>query len=109
MREAVSTPLGRWIDAWLMHQRTLGRGYDGEQWILANLQRFVASSNAADLDQAGFDRWCGSFAYLSATTRRRRQLAVRKFCLFRRRAEPDCFVPDLAGSRYPVDGTGLWG
>jgi integrase len=94
MREAAPTPLGRWIDVWLTHQRSLGRGYEGEQWILAHLQSFVASSNAADLDQTGFDRWCESFAHLSAITRRHRQLAVRKFCLFRQRAEPDCFVPD---------------
>jgi integrase/recombinase XerD len=94
MREAVPTPLGQWIVAWLMHQRSLGRGYDGEQWVLAHLRRFVASINAADLDQAGFDRWCTSFANLSSTTRRGRQLVVRKFCLFRQRTEPDCFVPD---------------
>ena len=67
---------------------------NGEQWVLAHLRRFVASTNAADLDQAGFDRWCASFANLSTTTRRGRQLAVRKFCLFRQRTEPDCFVPD---------------
>jgi hypothetical protein len=59
-----------------------------------HLQRFVASTNAADLDQAGFDRWCASFANLSSTTRRGRQLAVRKLCLFRQRTEQDCFVPD---------------
>ena len=94
MREAAPTPLGQWIAAWLTHQRSLGRGYDGEQWVLAHLRRFVASTNAADLDQAGFDRWCASFANLSTTTRRGRQLAVRKFCLFRQRTEPDCFVPD---------------
>ena len=95
MREAAPTPpLGQWMAAWLTHQRSLGRGYDGEQRVLAHLQRYVASTSAADLDQAGFDRWCASFANLSATTRRGRQLAVRKFCLFRQRTEPDCFVPD---------------
>jgi integrase/recombinase XerD len=94
MREAAPTPLGRWIAAWLTHQRSLGRGYDQEQWVLAHLQRFVENTNTADLDPAGFGRWCESFAHLSATTRRGRQLAVRKFCLFRQRTEPDCFVPD---------------
>ena len=94
MCDAAPTPLGRWIAAWLTHQRSLGRGYNGEQWVLTHLQHFVAGTNAADLDQAGFDRWCASFAHLSATTRRGRQLAVRKFCLFRQRTEADCFVPD---------------
>src|ERR1700751_1546504 len=90
-----STPLGRWITKWLAHQRALGRGYDKPGWILQHLQRFVVTRlYAPDLDQAGFDLWCDSLQHLAATTRRSRQLAVRKFCLFRRRAEPDCFVPD---------------
>ena len=95
MIEAVpSSPLGKSIAAWLTHQRSLGRDYGGEQWVLANLRRFVASTSATDLDRVGFDLWCGSFEHLSATTRRLRQLIVRKFCLFRQRTEPDCFVPD---------------
>jgi hypothetical protein len=94
MADATPTPLGRSIAAWLAHQRCLGRGYDREQRVLAHLQRFLASINAIDLDQAGFDHWCASLAHLSPTTRRGRQLAVRKFCLFRQRTEPDCFVPD---------------
>ena len=86
--------LDLWIAAWLAHQRALGRAYDGEQWVLAHLRRSLASGPAADLDQAGFDRWCNSFGQLSATTRRTRQLVLRKFCLYRQRTEPDCFVPD---------------
>jgi integrase/recombinase XerD len=84
--------LDRWIDAWLAHKRALGRGYDKEEWTLGHLRRFLVSSGANDLDQEGFDRWCASF--LHATTRRARQLVVRQLCLFRRRSEPDCFVPD---------------
>ena len=72
MREATSTPLGQWIAAWLTHQRSLGRGYDREQWVLEHLQRFVASTNAADLDQPGFDRWCNP----SHTCRRRRAVVA---------------------------------
>lgn len=95
MPEAVlSTPLDRWIAEWLAHQRALGRGYENEQWILAHLRRFIVSTRATDLDQASFDRWCDSFRHLSATTRRARQLVARRLCLFRRRSEPSCFVPD---------------
>ena len=90
----LSAPLDRWIAAWLVHQRALGRGYESEQWILAYLRRFIVSTGAIDLDQASFDRWCDSFRHLSATTRRGRQLVARRFCLFRRRSEPSCFVPD---------------
>jgi integrase len=41
-----------------------------------------------------FDRWCNTLGDLAANTRRARQLIVRKFCLYRRRSEPRCFVPD---------------
>jgi integrase/recombinase XerD len=109
MRETIHpTSLDRWIDAWLAHQRALGRGYDNEEWMLGRLRRFVVSSGASDLDQKGFDLWCASLRHLSATTRRARQLAVRKLCLFRRRSEPDCFVPNplyfarLRSYRRPV-------
>jgi integrase len=89
-----SVPLDRWIDAWLAHQRALGRGYYSEEWILGHLRCFIVSADASDLDDTAFDRWCDSFRSLSATTRRRRQLVVRKLCLFRQRSEPGCFVPD---------------
>jgi integrase/recombinase XerD len=89
-----STALDRWIANWLAHQRTLGRAYVEAQWVLAHLRRSLATAGTADLDQAGFNRWCNSFSHLAATTRRNRQLILRKFCLFRQRTEPDCFVPD---------------
>jgi integrase/recombinase XerD len=90
-----STPLAHWIARWLAHQRALGRDYDSTGWILQHLQRFVLTRlRAPDLDQVGFDLWCDSFRHLAATTRRSRQLVVRKLCLYRQRAEPDCFVPN---------------
>ena len=92
----VSSPsaLDRWIADWLAHQRALGRAYGGEEWVLAHLRRSLATAGLSELDQAGFDRWCNSFAHLAATTRRGRQLTVHKFCLYRRRTEPDCYVPE---------------
>jgi integrase/recombinase XerD len=86
--------LDPWIAAWLTHQRALGREYGGEQWVLGHLRRFIASIRASDLDLAGFNLWCDSYRHLTATTRRTRQLIVRKFCLYRQRTEPDCFVPN---------------
>jgi len=91
---SASTALDRWIAAWLAHQRALGRGYTTEEWILRLLQGFIARIPSLDLDQTAFDLWCGSFQHRAATTRRHRQLTVRKFCLYRQRTEPDCFVPD---------------
>jgi integrase len=90
---ASTTELDQWIAAWLTHQRALGRDYNGEEWVLRHLRRFVANIPATDIDRGGFDLWCSSFQHLSNTTRRTRQLIVRKFCLYRQRAEPECFVP----------------
>ncbi len=82
------------IAAYLAHQRALGRGYNNEARVLDALRRFAAESLAADLSASVFERWCESLSYLSPNTRRSRQLIVRKFCLYRRRSEPDCFVPN---------------
>ena len=86
--------LDHWIAAWLAHQRALGRDYNGEEWVLRHLRRFVANIPSSDLDGAGFELWCNSFQHLSNTTRRIRQLIVRKFCLYRQRSEPGCFAPN---------------
>jgi len=89
-----STALDRPIAAYLANQRALGRGYHNEEQVLGSLRRFVAQASAKDLDQMLFDRWCDTLRDLAANTRRARQLIVRKFCLYRRRSEPGCFVPD---------------
>lgn len=87
--------LDRPIAAWLAHQRALGRSYDNEERVLAALRRFVAQFSVPDLDQTGFDLWCETLRHLDANTRRARQMIVRKFCLYRQRTEPGCFVPNL--------------
>lgn len=81
----------RYLDHW----RSLGRQYDHEEWIIASLCRFLATVGAADLDQEHFDSWCSTFAALNANGRRNRQRIVRNLCLYRRRTDPQCFVPDI--------------
>jgi len=82
------------IAAFLAHQRSLGRGYNHVAYILDRLCRFVRHTGANDLDRAVFERWCEAERHLAANTRLGRQLAVRKFCRYRQRSEPRCFVPD---------------
>jgi integrase len=89
-----STALDQPIAAWLAHQRALGRSYYNEERVLASLQRVVAGLPVPGLDQASFDLWCGTLRDLDANTRRARQRIVRKFCLYRQRTEPGCFVPN---------------
>ena len=96
MDRKLSSPKGldQWIAAWLAHQRALGRGYEQEERVLRHMRCFIANIPAPDLDEGGFDLWCHSFQHLSNTTRRLRQLMIRKFCLYRQRSEPDCFAPN---------------
>ena len=96
MTETIPSPtaLDRSIAAWLAHQRALGRGFSIEERVLDSLRRCLARLPGADLDQGGFDCWCETLRHLDANTRRARQMIVRRFCLFRRRTDPTCFVPD---------------
>jgi integrase/recombinase XerD len=88
------TALDEPIAAYLAHQRALGRGYLQVEHVLRHLRRFIACSCATDLDRLHFDRWCHTQRRLAANTLRGRQLIVHKFCRFRRRNDPTCFVPD---------------
>lgn len=95
MSDAIcSTALDQPIAVYLAHQRALGRGYENEERVLSSLRRLAVVTSSEDLDQALFERWCDTLGHLAANTRRARQLIVRKFCVYRRRAEPRCFVPD---------------
>lgn len=89
-----SSTFGAFAEQYLQHQRALGRCYDREERIFASMCRCLQEHAMADLNQLGFDSWCQSLAHLSANSLRHRQLAMRKLCLFRRRTESDCFVPD---------------
>lgn len=92
-----SDSLGAAIAAFVGHQRVLGRRYYGEEGVLRSLRHFVRDHHGSDLTPRFFEQWCEAQRPLSPNTRHSRQLLVRKFCLFRRRTEPRCFVPDPAG------------
>ena len=89
-----ATALDAPIHDFLAHQRTLGRGYENVERVLRGVRDFLVLIGTGDLDQTAFDRWCRHLAPLSANTRRSRQLIVHKFCLYRRRTDSSCFVPD---------------
>lgn len=82
------------VDGYLEHQRALGRSYYQEEWILTSLSRFLCEREYEALDQRVFEEWCQSFSPISPNTLRARQRCVRKFCLYHRRTQPECFVPD---------------
>lgn len=75
-------------------KRALGRGFDVAHHHLTKLDRFLAGSHAPDLSRETFADWCSTLEHLTAGTRRNRMRIVYHLCLFRRRSEPGCFVPD---------------
>jgi integrase/recombinase XerD len=93
------TPLDAIVDHYLQWKRGLGRGYLDVERVLVSLLQFLHDRASADLDQNLFDAWSKSFAELTANVRRNRQREVLNFCLYRRRTEPNCFVPDT--NRFP--------
>lgn len=95
---AKSTRITSIIQRYVALKRALGRGYENEERILELVDVFVATKAneiPPDLTAELFASWCHTQEHLSRTVRRNRMRIVRNLCLYRRRTEPDCFVPDL--------------
>jgi integrase/recombinase XerD len=86
--------------AFVALKRALGRRFASETAMLANLDAFVAS-RSCDLSAETFAAWCLTLGRLTPTVRRRWMRIARNACLYRRRRDPGCFVPDLAGFPKP--------
>lgn len=77
---------------YIRHQRALGLQFRRQTYVLRGLARFLAERD--ELDAERFEAWMRSLGHTSGTSRRSDALVIRKFCLYRRRTEPDSFVPD---------------
>ena len=86
--------LGPVITQYLTLKRALGRRAETMEHYLAQLDHFLASVNAMDLTASTFAAWCSSIKHLAASTRRQQMRIVYQLCLFRRRSNPTCFLPD---------------
>lgn len=77
-------------------KRALGRRFDLPSRTLQALDRFLHDHSAKypDLNAAAFKAWCHTHEHVASGVRRVRMLDVSSFCLYRRRTEPQCFVPD---------------
>lgn len=75
----------------------LGHRYKNTITALKSLDRFLHGLPrvSQDLNAELFHSWCQSQSKLTPRVRRYRMLSIRRFCLYRRRTVPDCFVPDL--------------
>jgi integrase/recombinase XerD len=86
--------LTRYVDL----KRALGRQFANSIRTLASLDRFLHDQAAKypDLNAAAFQAWCQTQEHVAPGVRRIRMRNVYNFCLYRRRTEPQCFLPDPA-------------
>ncbi len=89
--------LGPDIQAHVERKQALGRQFVGEAGILGDLDRFLAAHSEHDLTQASFAAWALTLGRLAPASRRQYLRIARGLCLYRRRSDPTCFVPDPAG------------
>jgi len=94
---AFRSRLGKRLAAFISLKKALGRRFFNETYTLAHLDRFLAKRRLAALTPAAFAAWTMTFLHTTPTTRRARMLVVRKFCIYLRRTNPKCFVPDSRG------------
>jgi len=94
------SPLKTLIRRYLKLKVALGRRAEGIKYALSRLTRFLDAHQIVDLDLKSFSAWCTSFQHLRANTRISRMRIVYHLCLFRRRDEPNCFIPDP--SQFPL-------
>lgn len=81
------------VAAYLAHWRALGRRYRQEQWLLETLLRDLPTLGHDDLTADGFRHWFDGRKDHHPNTRRKWAQLLRHFCVWRRRSDPDCFVP----------------
>lgn len=93
-----SSRLGPVLKRYVDLKRALGRRFDEPTRTLQLLDRFLQDHAAKypDLNAAAFEAWCQTQGHLASGVRRGRMMEVCNFCLYRRRTEPRCFVPDPA-------------
>ena len=91
-----SSPLAPVLKRYVDLKRALGRGFNEPTRTLQLLDRFLREqvTKGRDLNPATFQAWCQTQAHLASGVRRGRMREVYNFCLYRRRTEPRCFVPD---------------
>lgn len=81
------------IAAYLAHWRALGRRYRQEQWLLEALLRDLPTLGHDDLTADAFRHWFDGRKDHHPNSRRKWAQLLRHFCVWRRRSDPDCFVP----------------
>jgi integrase/recombinase XerD len=93
MNVSASPAFAQQVGAYLAHWRALGRRYRQEQWLLQTLLRELPLLGHDDLTADGFRCWFEGRKNLHANSRRKWAQLLHHFCVWRRRVDPNCFVP----------------
>lgn len=103
MTPQFSSSLGHVIASYLALKKALGRRFTSETAIFVHLDRFLATraSSSSGLTPEVFAEWTLTFGHLTPTVRRNWMRNVRNLCLYLRRRDPECFVPDPTGFPTP--------
>jgi integrase len=80
--------------------RTIGRSFESEERILKYLDAFLISIDS-DLTSDSFSSWSQTQDHLTSGVRRSRMRIVRNMCLYRKRNDPSCFIPDI--TNFPAE------
>ncbi|HEX9422104.1 MAG TPA: tyrosine-type recombinase/integrase [Pyrinomonadaceae bacterium] len=102
MKTKHRSTIGPVIRRYVTLKRSLGFNFIKQANILLSLDQFLTDrrNSFRDLTAEAFFEWCKGFTKLSSGELQRRMQVVRSFCLYRRRSESDCFVPDK--STFPA-------
>lgn len=97
------SPLAVVITDYITLKQALGRKFAWEIRVLSNLDRFLARRGLDRnlLTPETFAAWCLTLTSLSPTTRRNHMRIVRNLCIYMRRRDPRCYVPDQATFPLP--------
>ena len=101
MRKTFRSALAKDILRYIHLKQALGRRFENASSVLLSLDGFLSDLGKppADLTPERFQKWVQTLEPLSSNTKLARMRVVRNFCIYRRRMEPDCFVPDP--SQFP--------
>jgi integrase len=91
-----TSPLAPVITRYLDLKIALGRRYATERRLFRGLDAFLVAEHAAELTLEVFERWCQTQAHRKSGIQRTQMRMVRNLCIYRRRTEPACFIPDVA-------------
>jgi integrase/recombinase XerD len=93
---AFSSMLAPIFERYISLKRALGRRFAEPTRTLQSLDRVLHDecTRYPDLNAAAFRAWCQTQESLASGTRRDRMMDIYRFCLYRRRTEPQCFLPD---------------